>query len=51
MFYGYQICSRHEEGGCYLLPSWKGEKKQKMLDEGLDPNDFDENDDSLPVRY
>jgi 5-methyltetrahydrofolate--homocysteine methyltransferase len=24
----------------------EGEKKQKMIDEGLDPNDFDENDDS-----
>jgi 5-methyltetrahydrofolate--homocysteine methyltransferase len=30
----------------YLLPFMEAEKKQKMIDEGLDPNDFDENDDS-----
>jgi hypothetical protein len=43
MFYGYQICSRYEEGGCSLAPFMERRiKKQKMLDEGLDPNDFDE---------
>jgi 5-methyltetrahydrofolate--homocysteine methyltransferase len=30
----------------YLLPFMEAEKKQKMLDEGLDPDDFDQNDDS-----
>jgi 5-methyltetrahydrofolate--homocysteine methyltransferase len=30
----------------YLLPFMEAEKKQKMIDEGLDPNTFDENDDS-----
>jgi 5-methyltetrahydrofolate--homocysteine methyltransferase len=30
----------------YLLPFMEAEKKQKMIDEGLDPDDFDFNDDS-----
>mmetsp|Transcript_11469 Transcript_11469/g.19060 ORF Transcript_11469/g.19060 Transcript_11469/m.19060 type:complete len:1422 (-) Transcript_11469:114-4379(-) len=30
----------------YLLPFMEEEKKQAMIDKGLDPNDFDENDDS-----
>jgi len=30
----------------YLLPFMEEEKKQKMIDEGLDPANFDENDDS-----
>jgi 5-methyltetrahydrofolate--homocysteine methyltransferase len=30
----------------YLLPFMEEEKKKKMVEEGLDPNDFDENDDS-----
>ena len=30
----------------YLLPFMEEEKKQAMVDAGLDPNDFDENDDS-----
>ena len=30
----------------YLLPFMEAEKKQKMLDAGLDPNDFNEDDDS-----
>jgi 5-methyltetrahydrofolate--homocysteine methyltransferase len=30
----------------YLLPFMEAEKKQKMIDDGLDPNTFDENDDS-----
>jgi len=30
----------------YLLPFMEAEKKQKMLEDGLDPADFDENDDS-----
>jgi 5-methyltetrahydrofolate--homocysteine methyltransferase len=30
----------------YLLPFMDAEKRQKMVDQGLDPNDFDETDDS-----
>ena len=30
----------------YLLPFMDKEKKDKMIAEGLDPNDFDENDES-----
>jgi 5-methyltetrahydrofolate--homocysteine methyltransferase len=30
----------------YLLPFMEEEKKQAMIEKGLDPNDFDENDDS-----
>ncbi|KAL7456527.1 hypothetical protein ACHAWC_010809 [Mediolabrus comicus] len=30
----------------YLIPFMEEEKRQKMIDEGKDPNEFDENDDS-----
>jgi len=30
----------------YLLPFMEEEKRQKLIDEGKDPNEFDENDDS-----
>merc|ERR1712157_338494 len=30
----------------YLLPFMEAEKRQNMIDQGLDPDDFDENDDS-----
>ena len=30
----------------YLIPFMEEEKKQAMIEKGLDPNDFDENDDS-----
>jgi 5-methyltetrahydrofolate--homocysteine methyltransferase len=30
----------------YLLPFMEEEKKQKMIEDGLNPDDFDENDDS-----
>lgn len=30
----------------YLLPFMEIEKKQKMIDQGLNPDDFDGNDDS-----